>query len=26
VVDRMRGTHAGLEALFDLAYRGRPEA
>ncbi len=25
VVDRMRGTHAGLEALFDAAYRLRPE-
>lgn len=26
VVDRMRGTHAGLEALFDAAYRQRPRA
>ena len=24
VVDQMRGTHAGLEALFDAAYRQRP--
>jgi len=24
VVDRMRGTHAGLEALFDGAYAARP--
>lgn len=24
VVDRVRGTHAGLEALFDAAYRLRP--
>lgn len=26
VVDRMRGTHSGLEALFDSAYRQRPQA
>jgi GTP diphosphokinase / guanosine-3',5'-bis(diphosphate) 3'-diphosphatase len=26
VVDRMRGTHPGLEALFDSAYRQRPQA
>jgi GTP diphosphokinase / guanosine-3',5'-bis(diphosphate) 3'-diphosphatase len=26
VVDQMRGTHAGLEALFDAAYRQRPRA
>jgi GTP diphosphokinase / guanosine-3',5'-bis(diphosphate) 3'-diphosphatase len=26
VVDRMRGTHPGLEALFDIAYRQRPQA
>jgi guanosine-3',5'-bis(diphosphate) 3'-pyrophosphohydrolase len=25
VVDRMRGTHAGLEALFDTAYARRPQ-
>jgi guanosine-3',5'-bis(diphosphate) 3'-pyrophosphohydrolase len=25
VVARLRGTHAGLEALFDAAYRQRPE-
>jgi GTP diphosphokinase / guanosine-3',5'-bis(diphosphate) 3'-diphosphatase len=24
VVDRMRGTHEPLEAIFDSAYRGRP--
>ncbi|MFT4178484.1 MAG: HD domain-containing protein [Thermomonas sp.] len=24
VVDRMRGTHASLEALFDATYAGRP--
>ena len=24
VVDRMRGTHEALEAIFDSAYRGRP--
>jgi guanosine-3',5'-bis(diphosphate) 3'-pyrophosphohydrolase len=26
VVDRMRGTHPGLEGLFDIAYRQRPQA
>jgi guanosine-3',5'-bis(diphosphate) 3'-pyrophosphohydrolase len=25
VVDRMRGTHAGLEVLFDIAYSQRPQ-
>lgn len=25
VVDRMRGTHAGLEVLFDIAYCQRPQ-
>jgi GTP diphosphokinase / guanosine-3',5'-bis(diphosphate) 3'-diphosphatase len=25
VVNRMRGTHAGLEALFDVAYSRRPQ-
>ena len=24
VIDRLRGTHAGLEAAFDAAYRGKP--
>jgi guanosine-3',5'-bis(diphosphate) 3'-pyrophosphohydrolase len=26
VVDRIRGTHAGLEALFDAAYVRRPRS
>ncbi len=25
VIDRLRGVHPGLEAIFDQAYRGRPE-